>query len=217
MNAFENFPFFKDLTEKEREMYKTSVHERNFSRGQMIHRGDCAGLIFVLHGRLRVYTVSEEGKEITLYRLTENETCLLSASCMLSNISFEVFVTAETDCSILLMPAKAFKDLSESSLAVAKFTNALMAQRFSNAMWVLDEVLNKKFDVRLAALLLQERDYCGSDELKITHEQLASHLGTVREAVSRMLKYFEEDGLVSLFRGGIRILDKQGLRALTEK
>ena len=216
MNAIENFPFYKDLSDNERSVYRNTVRERNFSRGETIHRGDCAGLILVLRGRLRVFTVSEEGKEITLYRLTAGETCLLSASCMLSNISFEVFVTAETDCSLLLMPAAAFKELSENSLAVAKFANALMAERFSGAMWVLDQILNKKFDARLASLLLQEKEYRNSDELKITHEQLAAHLGTVREAVSRMLKYFEEDGLVSLFRGGIRILDEQRLRALAQ-
>ena len=92
-----------------------------------------------------------------------------------------------------------------------------MAERFSQVMWVLDEVLSKKFDARLAALLLREREYAGGDELKLTHEQLAAHLGTVREAVSRMLKYFETEGLVSLSRGSIRLTDKEGLRELAQK
>ena len=217
MNRFENFPFYGELTEKEKTAYAGAVRKRTFLRGETVHRGDCAGLIFVLGGRLRVYTVSEEGREITLYRLTEGDTCLLSASCMLENISFDVFVTAETDCELLLMPAAAFKELSDTSLPAAKFANALMAERFSGAMWVLDEVLNKKFDARLAALLLRERELCGSDELKITHEQLAAHLGSVREAVSRMLKYFEEDGLVRLSRGGLRICNAPALRALAQK
>ena len=89
-----------------------------------------------------------------------------------------------------------------------------MARRFSEVMWVLSEVLNKKFDARLAALLVEEAGYAGGAEVRLTHEQLAGHLGTVREAVSRMLKYFEQEGYVSLFRGGVRIRDLAALRAL---
>ena len=100
------------------------------------------------------------------------------------------------------------------SLAVAQYTNALMAERFSRAMWVLGEVMGKKFGARLASLLLQERGFAGGNDLKLTHEQLAGHLGCMREAVSRTLKYFEEEGLVSLFRGGIRIENVAGLREL---
>mgnify|MGYP002312517500 FL=1 len=84
-------------------------------------------------------------------------------------------------------------------------------------MWVLDEVLNKKFDARLAALLLKEGEYAGKDEVKLTHEQLAAHLGTAREAVSRMLKYFEREGLVRLSRGSIRLADKEGLQDLAKE
>ena len=85
------------------------------------------------------------------------------------------------------------------------------------ALWVLDEVLNKKFDARLAALLVEEAGYAGGADVRLTHEQLAAHLGTVREAVSRMLKYFEQEGLVSLFRGGVHIADMAALRALAGK
>ena len=86
-----------------------------------------------------------------------------------------------------------------------------------DALWVLDEVLNKKFDARLAALLLEEAGYAGEDTVRTTHEKLAAHLGTVREAVSRMLRYFEEEGYVSLFRGGVRIEDRAALASLAEE
>ena len=216
MSGIEKFPFYKDLTEEQRGFCAARVQRRAFHRGEIIHRGDCAGLIFVENGRLRVYTVSEEGREITLYRLSSEDVCLLSASCMLTNIRFEVFVSAETECSVLLLPSDVYKNLSETSLSVASYTNALMAERFSGAMWVLSEVLGKKFDARLAALLLKEKSFAGGSRLKVTHEQLASHLGTVREAVSRMLKYFEGEGLVSLSRGGILLKDEDVLRRIAE-
>lgn len=217
MVGLEKYPFYKDLTEKEREMYAGSVQERAFLRGEAVHRGDCTGLIYVESGRLRVYTISEEGREITLYRLMQGDVCLLSASCMLTNLSFEVFVTAETDCRLLFMPAKEYKELSSGSLSVANYTNSLMAERFSGAIWILGEVLGKKFDARLAELLLKEREFAGSEVLKVTHEQLAAHLGTVREAVSRMLKYFEGEGLVKLSRGGIRLEDEEGLQEIAKQ
>lgn len=214
MDGLEKFPFYKDLTPQEKQAYAGKVRRRSFGRGEAVHRGDCAGLIYIESGRLRVYTLSEEGREFTLYRLCPGDVCLLSASCALTNLSFDVFVTAETDCALFILSAGEYKELSAHSLAVAQYTNALMAERFSRAMWVLGEVMGKKFGARLAALLLQERGFAGGSELKLTHEQLAGHLGCMREAVSRTLKYFEEEGLVSLFRGGIRIENAAGLQEL---
>lgn len=102
----------------------------------------------------------------------------------------------------------------EKSPAVANYTSQLMASHFSDVMWIMDQALNKKLDSRLAALLLEERELGGSDELHITHEQLGGHLGSVREVVTRMLKYFQGEGLVRLGRGSISILDVPGLEAL---
>lgn len=213
----ENLSFYGALNGVQRERLRSSAREHFFERGARVYDGDCTGLLLVQEGRLRVFTLSEEGREITLYRLNAGDVCLFSASCALRGVSFALFVTAETDTRVCLIPAETYKALSEECAAVGSFTAQLMAERFSQVMWVLDEVLNKKFDARLAALLLEERGYAGGDALKLTHEQLAAHLGTVREAVSRMLKYFEAEGLVSLSRGTIRLADKEGLRALAEK
>ena len=213
----ENLSFYGALSASQRERLRSSAREHFFARGAPVYDGDCTGLLLVQEGRLRVYTLSEEGKEITLYRLNAGDVCLFSASCALRGVSFTLFVSAEADTRVCLIPADVYKALSEESAAVGAFTAQLMAERFSQVMWVLDEVLSKKFDARLAALLLREREYAGGDELKLTHEQLAAHLGTVREAVSRMLKYFETEGLVSLSRGSIRLTDKEGLRELAQK
>ena len=217
MTGFEDAAFFSKLTSQQQEQVRSAVRIHSFSAGKEVYRGDCAGLILVKKGRLRVFTLSKEGREITLYRLMQGDICLLSASCMLTGISFDVFIRAETDTEIILLPSEIYKSLSQSSIAVASFTSELMGKRFSSAMWVLDEVLNKKFDARLASLLLEEAEYSGSKLLKITHEQLASHLGTVREAVSRMLKYFEEEGIVSLSRGTVELTDLDALRSLADE
>mgnify|MGYP005756558645 FL=1 len=211
------FPFYEKLTAAEREKLAGSARVHTFERGAQVHGGDCTGLILVLEGRLRAYILSEEGREITLFRVEKGGVCLLSASCVLRGLSVDVFIRADTAARVLLVPSEVFRELSESSLAVSAFTSEMMAERLSRALWVLDEVLNKKFDARLAALLVEEAGYAGGAEVRLTHEQLAAHLGTVREAVSRMLKYFEQEGLVFLSRGGVRIEDMAALRALAGK
>lgn len=208
------FPFYEQLSAEMRERLATAARVHTFARGDQVYGGECTGLILVLEGRLCAYILSEEGREITLFRLQEGDICLMSASCVLKGLTADVFVRADTDARILLIPSEAYRELSEKSLAVSAFAGQLMAERFSRALWVLDEVLNKKFDARLAALLLEESEYAGGADVRLTHEQLAAHLGTVREAVSRMLKYFEQEGLVRLFRGGVHIEDEAALRAL---
>ena len=212
------FPFYEKLNAAEREKLAGSARVHTFERGAQVHGGDCTGLILVLEGRLRAYILlSEEGREITLFRVEKGGVCLLSASCVLRGLSVDVFIRADTAARVLLVPSEVFRELSEGSLAVSAFTSEMMAERLSRALWVLDEVLNKKFDARLAALLVEEAGYAGGAEVRLTHEQLAAHLGTVREAVSRMLKYFEQEGFVSLSRGGVHIEDMAALRALAGK
>ena len=182
------FPFYEKLTAAEREKLAGSARVHTFERGAQVHGGDCTGLILVLEGRLRAYILSEEGREITLFRVERGGVCLLSASCVLRGLSVDVFIRADTAARVLLVPSEVFRELSESSLAVSASTSEMMAERLSRTLWVLDEVHNKKFDARLAALLVEEAGYAGGADVRLTHEQPAAHLGTVREAVSRMLK-----------------------------
>ena len=183
--------------------------QRTAPKGTLLHNGsaDCVGLFVVLDGVLRVFAQSEGGKEITLYRLLERDICLFSAACILSSVQFDMQVQAETDTNFLVIPAPVYKTLMQESLPVANFTNQLMASRFTEVMWLLDQILSKSFDARLAAFLLEEAGVRQSTELPLTHEQIAGHLGTAREVVSRMLKYFEREGAVELFRGGLRLTD----------
>lgn len=216
MELGDYLPFWKRLTEEEQRLLAGSVQRRRFEKGQVIHHGsdECTGLILALTGQLRVYTVSEEGKELTLYRLLERDLCLFSAPCMVKNILFDVIVEAEQDTEILHIPVDVYKKLMENNAAVANFTNELMAARFSDVMWLMDQVLNKKIDSRLAAFLLEESGLDESRKLSITHDQIARHMGTAREVITRMLKAFQADGLVKLTRGGIELLDEAGLTEL---
>ncbi|HPE95242.1 MAG TPA: Crp/Fnr family transcriptional regulator [Bacillota bacterium] len=218
MNVFsavlsEYLPFWKQLSDAQKAHLESVAVKRSFGKGDVLHRGsdDCIGLLLVLKGIIRVYTVSDEGKELTLYRLLERDVCLFSAACMLSEIQFDVFVSSEDETEVIVIPARAYKQLMENSLDVAVYTNRLMASRFSDVMWLVDQILNKKMDQRLAALLLEERSLRESDELATTHEELANHLGTVREVVTRMLKYLQEEKLVVLRRGSVTLTDAGGL------
>jgi CRP/FNR family transcriptional regulator len=184
----------------------------------MLHNGsaDCVGLFVICSGQLRAFVLSDEGKEVTIYRLFERDICLFSASCMIQSIQFEVMIEAEKDSQVWVIPPDIYKELMESSAAVANYTNQLMATRFSEVMWLIEQIMWKSFDKRLAAFLLEESALEESDILKITHEKIASHLGTAREVVTRMLRYFQSEGMVNLTRGAVELSSPERLMALSE-
>lgn len=216
MELLEYLPFLGMLTKEQRNLLEYGVQLRHFEKGQVLHHGadECTGLILTVNGLLRVYIISDEGKELTLYRLLDRDICLFSAPCMVKNIEFDVIVEAERDTEILHIPVDIYKRLMEESAPVANFTNELMASRFSDVMWLMDQVMNKKIDGRLAGFLLEESSLTGSGRLTITHEQIAHHMGTAREVITRMLKHFQAEKLVRLTRGGIELLDEKGLETL---
>ena len=210
------FPFWDKLTERQRQTLSAAAAPHFFKKGALLHQGagDCTGLILVLSGQLRVYTVSAEGKELTLYRLFERDLCLFSASCILRGVEFEVVVSAAADTETLVIPTDVYQTLMEESAPVANFTNELTATHFSDVMWLMDQILSKRLDSRLAAFLVEQRALAGSDTLSVTHEQIAGELGSLREVVTRMLSYFQTEELVRLGRGTITLLDMPRLSAL---
>lgn len=193
-----------------------SLIARKVEKGTVIHNGsmDCTGLLVVESGQLRAYILSDEGREITLYRLFDRDICLLSASCMIRSIRFDVTVVAEKDTRLWIIPAEVYKGVMESSAPAANFTNELMATRFTDVMWLIEQIMWKSLDKRLAAFLLEEAAIEGSNELKITHEAIANHMGSHREVITRMLRYFQGEGLVRLSRGTVAILDEERLKSL---
>ena len=200
-------PFWSKLEPRHQALLQDAVTECHFEKGRLIHNGsaDCVGLYFVIRGRLRVFVMSEEGKELTLYWLLDRDICLLSASCLMRSIQFDVIITTEEDTDALHIPVEVYRRLMEESVVVANYTEV---------MWRMDQVMNKKLDSRLAAFLLEEAGLRDSSGLLMTHEQIANHLGSAREVVTRMMKYFQTEGLVRLGRGSIELLDMEGLRQL---
>ena len=218
MDLAEYLPFFLKLSPRQQQMLMDSLEPMEAKAGSIIHNGhlDCLGLLIIQSGQLRVYTLSSEGREVTLYRLFDRDICLFSASCVMPDIQFEVIIEAEKDSKMWVIPSCLFKDLMEESAAVANYANQLISSRFSEVMWLMEQIMWKSFDKRLAGFLLEESALEGTESLKLTHERIASHLGTAREVVTRMLRYFQSEGMVRLSRGEITIADEKGLRKLAE-
>ncbi len=206
-------PFFKSLTDKEKNKLVSASHVSLCAKGQTLRnkKEDCLGFVIVKSGRLRVYMTSAEGREITLYRLLEGDMCLFSASCAMSNIQFDVMLEVEEDSEVIIISPCVYKELMDSSLPVARYTGELLSSRLSEVMWLMDRVLNKRLDSRLASLLIEESDLRESMVIPLTQEQLANHLGTAREVVTRMLKNFQSEGMVLLKRGTVEITDRKTL------
>ena len=212
------FPIWNKLTDLQKEKLEQSAVRRTVKKGTLLHNGDtdCQGLLLVEEGQLRAYILSEEGREVTIYRLFAMDLCLFSASCLMNSIQFDITIETEKDTSLWMIPPDVYKEVMEESAAAANFTNEVMASRFSEVMWLMEQVLWKSFDRRLAAFLTEESVLEGTGDLKITHEKIAAHLGTAREVVTRMLKYFQTEGLVRLSRGTVEVIDPEGLRRLAE-
>ena len=212
------FPIWNQLASGQQETLIESTIRRAIPKGTLLHSGsmDCTGLLLVQHGQLRAYILSEEGREITLYRLLEGDICLFSASCMMRSIQFEVMIEAEKDTELWIIPADSYKSVMDQSASLANFTNEIMATRFSEVMWLMEQIMWKSFDKRLAGFLLEECSLEGTNILKITHETIASHMGTAREVVTRMLRYFQNEGMVKLSRGTVTITDEEKLLGLSE-
>jgi len=211
----ENFPFWDDLTQTDKETFINSSQYISFRKGTNIHNGnECTGIILIRKGSLRLYILSDEGKEITLYRLFPGEMCILSASCVLNNITFDVFVDAEENSECIIVGGCAYASLSERCDAAKIFALETALSRFSDVMWVMQQILFMSMDKRLAIFLLDEISKTGGDTIHLTHEQIAKYMGSAREVVTRMLKYFSGEGIVELSRGGIKITDVKRLRNL---
>ena len=200
-SVLERLPFWKLLTDSEKELVQQNAVIRLYKKGTRVYSSEreCLGMLFVMQGEMRTYLLSEEGREVTLFRIYPNDLCVLSASCVISQISFDTQMSAQKDTEALIIPPNIVLLLKEKNLSVRCFLYELATKRFSDVM---------------ALFLMQESQRLGTDTIHMTHEQIAQQISSAREAVARMLKQFSEDGLVELKRGAIRLLDQKGLKAL---
>ena len=219
-NLFEDvylkiFPFWNEISESDRKFICDNSLALTYPKGAGVHDGnECSGVIFVRSGSLRVYIMSEDGKDITLYRLHEGDMCMLSASCVLKSITFDVFVNAEENSECYIISGYAFAEVSARNPQVKIFALETAVSRFSDVMWIMQQILFMSMDKRLAIFLSDETARTNSDTVILTHEQIARYIGSAREVVSRMLKYFANEGILEVSRKGIKILDKKRLRKL---
>lgn len=217
MDISQYFPIWDKLTREQQERIRSVSDFQTVKKGTVLHDGspDCMGMLLVRSGQLRAYMLSEEGREITISRFFEMDICLFSASCVMPNMMFDVFIEAEKDSCLWVIPACLYKNLMDESLVVSNYSHDLITSHFSDLMWLMEQIMWKSFDKRLAAFLLEEGRLEGTDSLRITHERIANHLGTAREVVTRMLRYFQSEGVIRLTRGSIDILDRKGLERLS--
>jgi len=216
MNFQSSFPVWSKLTPAQQDRMLGSLISKQVKKNTIIHNGsmECTGLLLVKSGQLRAYILSDEGREITIYRLFDLDMCLFSASCIMRSIQFDITIEAEKDTDLWMIPAEVYKDIMEVSAPVANYTNEVMATRFSEVMWLIEQIMWKSLDKRVAAFLLEEATIEGTNELKLTHEAIANHLGSHREVITRMLKYFQNEGMVKLSRGTVTIMNEEKLEII---
>lgn len=213
----EKLPFWNHLSVEEKRNLIDHSFELSYPKEHAIHNGDldCLGVLLLQKGSLRVYMLSKEGREITLYRLYPGDICILSASCALKAITFDIFIESVDPCHVIQVESGAFSNIVEHNIYANAFAHQLVTTRFSDVMWAMEQILFMSFDQRLAIFLVDEATKSNSLDIKMTHEQIAKFMGSAREVVSRMLKYFAVEGYVTLSRGNIHIEDLDKLKALT--
>ena len=210
------FPIWNKLNKDQRERIRAVSELQKFKAGAVLHDGgpDCLGMLLVRSGQLRAYLLSDEGREITISRFFEMDMCLFSASCVMPNMQFDIFIEAEKDTEVWIIPACLYQNLMDESIAIANYSHDLITNHFSELMGLKEQIMWKSCDNRLAKFLLEECAVEGTNSLHITPEKIANHMGTAREVVTRMLRYFQDEGAVTLGRGSITIADEKKLRSI---
>ena len=209
----DRLPFWNRLSSEEKLLLSQNAVSVLYDKHTAIHTADfeCIGILLVKSGTLRVYMLSEDGKEITLYRISSGDVCILSAACVLQAITFDVCIDAVSDCDVIQISSAAFSKVMGENVYAEAFAYKLATERFSDVMWAMQQILFMSFDRRLATFLIDESAAQGSESVKMTHEEIARMMGSAREVVTRMLKYFSSEGWVELLRGMVKIRDREKL------
>lgn len=216
MEFTEYFPIWNRMSDEHRNRIMQVIDLKKIKQGTVVHDGspDCLGMLLVKSGQLRAYLLNDEGREITICRFFEMDICLFTAACVMPNMQFDIFIEAEKDTEIWIIPACLYKNLMDESLVMANYARDLITNHFSELMWLMEQIMWRSFDKRLAKFLLEESALEESDSLKITHEKIANHMGTAREVVTRMLRYFQSEDMIRLTRGTVDIKDRKRLTKL---
>lgn len=206
----DHFPELTELSAENKKILEQGINVVTAPAGTVMFSegSECKGYVMLLEGTVRVQKTSEDGREIVLYRVETGEACIMTTTCLISDDQYGAEGIAETDITLAVVPQDVFNKLLAQSEKFRSFVFEVYAKRMSMLMMLVEEVVFKKLDKRLAQLLGDRK----SDEFEITHQDIAMELGSVREVVSRQLKVFERQGLIKLGRGLIRIEDRAGLQ-----
>ncbi len=217
--TLESLSFWPRLTPQQQQTLTQTVQRATYAPGQIIRSPDtdCLGALLIQSGVVRIYLLSEDGREATISRMTAGEVCVLSASCMLSAITFDVQIQAEGTVETLVIPIQYLAALMRENIYVENFIYKAAAERFSHAIRAIEQMFFYTLEQRVASYLLEESKRLRSDTIQVTQEQLAQAIGSAREAVTRTLKKLSAAGTVELFRGGVRIQDGKGLERLVKR
>jgi CRP/FNR family transcriptional regulator, anaerobic regulatory protein len=217
LDAFSRFPLLEELSAAGRSRLATATrHVTLHPHAKVLQRGDeVAGAYLVERGALRVYYVSAEGREGTLYWIDPGQSCILALNCLFARLAYPAWVEADNaETQVAVISGDAYRELFSSEPAVQRFTFDALAARLFDLMTLMQETASLGLEQRVAALLLRRAK--DAQLLETTHEQIAHHLGSSREVVSRVLRNIARSGALSLSPGSIAILDAEKLRTLVE-
>lgn len=211
-------PFYTHLNMDEKKQLLQAAYCKVLKKGADLSEqtDDCRGLIIVKEGRIRAYILSDDGREVTLFRMPTKDVCILSASCLFKNLRFTIYLEPEKDSTIYIVPSQAVDELSQYNMKVKEYLLELMSSRFSHAMQVMEQVVFDTLHKRVASFLLEQIQLEGSLNLAITHEVIAKNIGSAREVVSRVLKYFEKEQIIRTSRGKISVDDLEKIKMLAK-
>ncbi len=210
----DHFPELGRLSQESKRILEEGLHIVTAPSGTVMFAegSECRGYVMLLEGTVRVQKSSEDGREITLYRVEAGESCIMTTTCLISDDQYGAEGIAETEITLAVVPPATFNRLLAQSEKFRNFVFEVYAKRMSMLMMLVEEVVFKKLDKRLAQLLLDHKN----DQFDVTHQDIAMELGSVREVVSRQLKVFERQELIKLGRGSIQILDRSGLQSAVD-
>ena len=209
-------PFWANLSSEEKALVSQRALTKSFNKAQIItsDRSACLGIILILKGGVRISLISDEGREVTLYRAHAGEFCVSTASCVIHQLTFEANVSAEEDTTVLVIPSSVTARLMERNIYVRSFVFEQETERYSQTIWAIKQMLFKKFDQRLATYFIDAYQSTGKPEIKKTQEEIARDVNSAREVVARMLQEFAAKGLVEIKRGKIVLKNIEGLKKI---
>lgn len=217
-NILQKMPFYNLLNKNEATLMLENTRITTIAKGEVVHSGveECFSVIYVISGNLKVSIMSDEGREITLYKIGNDE-FIISASGIYNNIDFDLFVVAESDTAVLQINADVWKNIASNNINLENFTLNIITNKFVKAMNTFKQILFMSFDKRLATFLISETELSNDMMIRYTHEQIACYIGSSREVVSRKLKQFEMEGIVMISRNGVKVKDRDKLLDILNK